>query len=567
MDRHLTSGDTSQSNDPTPIARLPPEVLARVFSFNVLIEPPSPRPFPPRPSLPSTTRITGLGWINLTHVCRFWRQVALGEPTLWADLNVDLGPKWTAVMLERSKSVPISVSRGVFSEVTTLGGTPQDWRLESIIEVVSKHHSHLGQLQLTGDSNIVPVVAKLLSSSTPVLQSLDLQINTEWDDVRNTIPTPPFESVVTSAPQLRFIVMTRCQPSWAYPLPYPLTHLEIRLPTAAMRLGVGDPGVTAVSPLAFDNIVASLRNMPGLKTLILEHCLPSRPSVPPDSSSQLVALPELATLVLGGKTVDCFNIVQSIQIPPTTKVALSMACMVSGGRGEECEIVLPFIKAHLAKRDADAPPLRTLNISDSAGIGLFIQGWTISTPEPNFQPYHLTPLIHLLFGFDSEGDGTNLDVVRNVCNALPLEGLETLSLDVQDFQDQWSPQTWVEDFARYKKVRSLHAASAAATPLCIALSLDLPTSQESSPIEFDAQSVLFPRLKQLSLAGATLDEANAREFGVGLKTRRAFAIGLEWLLAGNCDIDVASIPLIRDSVVQMEVASDGSEYDLEEYDE
>ncbi|KAI0056963.1 hypothetical protein BV25DRAFT_1789775, partial [Artomyces pyxidatus] len=83
--------------------RLPPEVLTRVFRFNALLE-----PHGIQRSI-SSTRQTEVGWIKVTYVCHFWRQVALGEPTLWADVDVGLGQEWTTVFLARSKAVPIRV--------------------------------------------------------------------------------------------------------------------------------------------------------------------------------------------------------------------------------------------------------------------------------------------------------------------------------------------------------------------------------------------------------------------------------------------------------------------------
>ncbi|KAI0058223.1 hypothetical protein BV25DRAFT_1784358, partial [Artomyces pyxidatus] len=83
--------------------KLPLEVLTRVFRFSALLEPPIPW---------ATNLMSGLsllGWMKVTNVCRLWRQAALGEPTLWADLNLELGRKWATELLARSKSVPLIV--------------------------------------------------------------------------------------------------------------------------------------------------------------------------------------------------------------------------------------------------------------------------------------------------------------------------------------------------------------------------------------------------------------------------------------------------------------------------
>ena len=49
-----------------PISQFPPKVLARVFHFLSLYE-------------PLFSGKSDLGWMRATHVCRIWRQVALGR--------------------------------------------------------------------------------------------------------------------------------------------------------------------------------------------------------------------------------------------------------------------------------------------------------------------------------------------------------------------------------------------------------------------------------------------------------------------------------------------------------
>ncbi|KAI0263251.1 hypothetical protein BC834DRAFT_785328, partial [Gloeopeniophorella convolvens] len=81
-----------------PIYTLPPELLARIFHFHALSHPPL---------------IDGrsLGWIVDTHVCQHWRQVALGDGSLWSDIK---GPsaknRWIPEMVARSKDAPLSIS-------------------------------------------------------------------------------------------------------------------------------------------------------------------------------------------------------------------------------------------------------------------------------------------------------------------------------------------------------------------------------------------------------------------------------------------------------------------------
>ncbi|KAI0268901.1 hypothetical protein BC834DRAFT_802812, partial [Gloeopeniophorella convolvens] len=48
-----------------------------------------------------------IGWIKFTHVCRKWRQVALAYSSVWGDISLSLGPKWTEEMISRSRGIPL----------------------------------------------------------------------------------------------------------------------------------------------------------------------------------------------------------------------------------------------------------------------------------------------------------------------------------------------------------------------------------------------------------------------------------------------------------------------------
>ncbi|KAJ7917527.1 hypothetical protein B0H13DRAFT_323967 [Mycena leptocephala] len=81
----------TQWNDLVPIASLPPEILADIFVRCV-----------------PTSMHGDLSWLNVTRVCSRWRDVALGCPDFWSTL-VFSRPKWTAVMLARSKMASLIV--------------------------------------------------------------------------------------------------------------------------------------------------------------------------------------------------------------------------------------------------------------------------------------------------------------------------------------------------------------------------------------------------------------------------------------------------------------------------
>ncbi|TFK63451.1 hypothetical protein BDN72DRAFT_775890, partial [Pluteus cervinus] len=79
----------------TPVYRLPPEVLARMFYFVQQV--------------PKQERFSrkNLKWIVVTHVSQHWRDAAIGCPTLWSHIS-SAYPKLVAhELLHRSKAAPL----------------------------------------------------------------------------------------------------------------------------------------------------------------------------------------------------------------------------------------------------------------------------------------------------------------------------------------------------------------------------------------------------------------------------------------------------------------------------
>ncbi|KAI0310782.1 hypothetical protein OF83DRAFT_1023861, partial [Amylostereum chailletii] len=90
-----------------PIARLPSEVLAIIFSFAVINEPPTWK----KTSSLSTSK-ESLGWIKVSHVSHDWRQTALECPSLWRTIFFqpdDKESRWPLEMLARSKSTLLNI--------------------------------------------------------------------------------------------------------------------------------------------------------------------------------------------------------------------------------------------------------------------------------------------------------------------------------------------------------------------------------------------------------------------------------------------------------------------------
>lgn len=102
-------------NCQVPINSLPPEVLSTIFKQVQDARRLSESSFwDPLPSLHPER------WFSMTHVCRYWRDVALGDPLLWTQIEFvpckGLSNKWDLPFdfLKRSAAAPLDVQ--VFCE-------------------------------------------------------------------------------------------------------------------------------------------------------------------------------------------------------------------------------------------------------------------------------------------------------------------------------------------------------------------------------------------------------------------------------------------------------------------
>ena len=69
-------------NSSQPVNQLPPEILAHIFKAVQIRR--NLTSFPPRPFGRDTKRANE--WLKVTHVCRYWRRVALSTPSLWTNI-------------------------------------------------------------------------------------------------------------------------------------------------------------------------------------------------------------------------------------------------------------------------------------------------------------------------------------------------------------------------------------------------------------------------------------------------------------------------------------------------
>ncbi|KAF9482402.1 hypothetical protein BDN70DRAFT_853434, partial [Pholiota conissans] len=118
----------SQSNDYTPISRLPPEVLCRIFWFAQRDDDAGMLPYPE--------------WTPLTHVIRRWRNIAVNSSTLWTVPHFG-NIRWCEEAFRRSKNTGL---------VINISGSAREH--QQAVSFALRHASHIRGLSIC-DTKVV----------------------------------------------------------------------------------------------------------------------------------------------------------------------------------------------------------------------------------------------------------------------------------------------------------------------------------------------------------------------------------------------------------------------------
>ncbi|KAI0040543.1 hypothetical protein FA95DRAFT_1611715 [Auriscalpium vulgare] len=223
------------------VARLPAEIVTGIFLTTRVLERAEKEDRWERDN-PVADK---LGWIQLTHVCRHWRQLALGFHSLWAEIDFARKEFWVAELFHRagpSALLSIYVSRPP---------TPSQSRL------VQDSLPRIKYLRIECWSAIQPYLSLVdsLKNSAPHLETFEFHDhNTELGNF--LYPNGLFGN---TTPQLRrFVADSVGAAPWTLPHLCNLTSLSIWL-----HQGHAGPEVQ------MEDILSALERMPALQELDL----------------------------------------------------------------------------------------------------------------------------------------------------------------------------------------------------------------------------------------------------------------------------------------------------------
>ncbi|KAG6373825.1 hypothetical protein JVT61DRAFT_5972 [Boletus reticuloceps] len=182
-------------------------------------------------------------WINVSYVCRRWRDVALNCPTLWTYLST-MPQRWTKEFLARSKQAPLKI------RITIADGR---W-MNSTIEKVMDHVERIQELHL-GFPVVYPhTILSKFSSHAPRLQYLNISMV-------GALPQQSFVFFDGNTPALRTLDLSNC--------PMELSCLNL---SALKTLNLSGEGQFQHN---MEEFLAVLRCMKSLSHLYLERVFPS----------------------------------------------------------------------------------------------------------------------------------------------------------------------------------------------------------------------------------------------------------------------------------------------------
>ncbi|KAI0061261.1 hypothetical protein BV25DRAFT_1916945 [Artomyces pyxidatus] len=442
----------------TPVSRLPPEVLERIFSFCTFLEPPSMREF--------SEGSYDLGWIKISHVCRSWRQISMNFAALWTDIAAPYLPeRWVFEMLARSKNAPLSLML-YMSKHPPMPESPVlrhiiGPRIVPRLRHLKLDYSEAGRY---GDTTIHILRQHV---SAPLLESLSISGRSEY-----ILPEDIFSS---DTPSLRTLRLRQCLLPWDAPLLFHIAHLDIELSKNSVM--TSDLGYIDL----YQRMSFALERMSKLETLGLHNVFPM------GDDGALIHLPQrLSELTLGGAPRPCIEFASHLVIPRTTHTHI----FIDGSGSLN-------LTSLLAQFGGPSRPPRTLLIDLSLSSDFSLQLWDERRDRLSVQSH--TAYFTLDVGRSTARRAPDSYHFGSLCDGLCMDELTDVFFEA-NLSRTWMPHRWLETFRGVGKVESLYVrGTRAAASVFYAMRVHRDF-EDMSP-----DAVLFPSLKIFGLCDVDLE--------------------------------------------------------------
>ncbi|KAF7794969.1 hypothetical protein EIP86_006112 [Pleurotus ostreatoroseus] len=401
-----------QSRPPrlSPAVRLPSELLQEIFSIFAQL---CPR---------RNDHVDGLrwdSWVQVTHVCRRWRSVALAFPALWTRITV-VNARVARAWFHRSGELPLDVVCYV---------TPQDRQPSKSCEAISRAHDRLEvtmqelhrlrrlEVISTSWSRTFISSSTWLGRSAPLLESLILDVRAspaarcEFNISTLTL----FQA--SNLAQLKFLCLKDETHLWGAPLPRSLRALEV----AHAHLLVWKKDQWAFNT----SLLNALSTVPKLEELIIvddvtHASTTGRPTTFPDLPA--ITLPHLRTLTIrNAHPLPSLYLLDHIILASTTKIRLDLLSDDDLDVPVITPLLARLLSGHVAgdctpaRHPCDLYEIRTVRLECNTDFHLV--GWTEDITSSSADPSLPPPRIDIHFALPQ----TSSPPSSSSCPALPTD--------------------------------------------------------------------------------------------------------------------------------------------------
>ncbi|TCD65759.1 hypothetical protein EIP91_002243 [Steccherinum ochraceum] len=285
-------------NTQVAIARLPPEILAQVFLHCIVPVAIGGYACPPSHK-----------WLKVSHVCHFWREVALGTPGLWTHIHV----RGLATTLECANAF-LDRSR---QSMLTLRVDFVAWKLSPVIHALIRSMVRADNLHLYLPITTMKEIGRLLPHFAPHLRSLYLGIDCDLYRGDESYDTSQFLRAC-SAPALQELKISNVH----------FEGLKGTLPFTLKHLSIYNPGRGPSESLSV--LLGILQGLCSLESLAISSDMYSAlPSIPSSS----IHMPHLKFLRVDTSTEECVHLLALLVIPASTIVSVSSRTRVQDDDG------------------------------------------------------------------------------------------------------------------------------------------------------------------------------------------------------------------------------------------
>lgn len=530
----------TQKNAFSPIFRLPPEILASIFIHCARIHQKNRRGIP--------------DWVNVSYVCRHWRNVALNSSTLWSFLFVS-SQHWTDELLARSKTAPL--------EVRVDSDYPKQSRELNLLETVAPQADRIQDLCLRLTRREAERILSLFSSPAPLLRNLQISVErSNYLGESGLVSGALFDGHTPALRKLELI-------NYAFPLTFPtlrgVTSLRLR-----------DLGTSFQPTLA--ELKVALGRMQDLVHLHLENALPSARGNSIGLSfedSEKLSFPQLSRLSIVAPFTTVVLLLSCFDIPLKTEVRLR--CCFEADAEDHTPIYPLLAKRFIASKNqafALVPIIRTAFIeAASATVGFIFstaerdsgrRAFSASTTSYDLGqlredwdcniPLMVDVVLRTSLSKDRE------DLVGSVCRSVPLTNLQSAHFSF-DSGTTLSSAFWKKTFGYLQELRHIKLTGVHLHGLIRALSVTPHhhAKNKSRNLEPGSAQTFAPTLEELGLYDVAFSKAcygrsegnpnyctcSAACLCDALSNRDAEGHGLQLLVLSDCmyirDYDVACL--------------------------